>query len=58
MTIFILSMIILLPFILAFTAYGLTNGFVFNENYVIYENNSQDIITLNNYSQLYFENIA
>ncbi|CEH35974.1 hypothetical protein [Romboutsia lituseburensis] len=58
MTMFILIMVMLVPFTLALTAYGLTNGFVFNENYEIDENNAQDIVTLNNSVQLCFENIA
>ena len=58
MTIFILTMIILIPFTLAFTAYALTDGFVLNENYSIDQNKVSDAAMLNNSIQLCYENIA
>lgn len=57
MTLLILISILSLPFALTLSAYALTNGFECNNSNHI-DNNTLELIEINNSLQLCFENIA
>ncbi len=56
MILFILAMILCVPFVLTFSAYALTNGFEHTESTFIDDNETLELVEINNSLQLCFDN--